>query len=135
MIIPSRGRHWDPNPNPKFLGVGLGSIFQNFGIGTGIDFSKFWDWDWDRFFKILGWDWAWDCKFRTKSQEISTIKTPGYPETRACSENHEITKNPESRGLEKLSRSNNLENFFHVFRINFPQKGVWNLTYITFAIF
>ena len=33
---------------------GLGSIFQNFGIGIGIDFSKFWDWDWDRFFKSLG---------------------------------------------------------------------------------
>ena len=33
-----RGRHWDPSPNPKFLK--LGSIFQNFGIRTGIDFSK-----------------------------------------------------------------------------------------------
>ena len=54
MII--RGRHWDPSPNPKFLGLGLGSIFQNFGIGigTGIDFSKFWDWDWDSFFLKLG---------------------------------------------------------------------------------
>ena len=54
-VVP-RGRHWDPNPNPtnSGLGFGLGSIFQNFGIGTGIDFSKFWDWDWHRFFKILG---------------------------------------------------------------------------------
>ena len=52
-VVP-RGRHWDPNPNPTNLGLGfgLGSIFQNFGIWTGIDFSKFWDWD--RFFKLLG---------------------------------------------------------------------------------
>ena len=48
----TRGRHWDPSPNPKVLG--LGSIFQNFGIGIGfgIDFSEFWDWD--RFSKSLG---------------------------------------------------------------------------------
>ena len=55
-MVRIRGRHWDPNP--KFLGLGLGSIFQNFGIG--INFSKVWDW-------------AWDYKFRAKSQEIPKV--------------------------------------------------------------
>ena len=33
---------WDPSLNPKFLRLGLGSIFQNFeiGIGFAIDFSE-----------------------------------------------------------------------------------------------
>ena len=60
--VAPRGRHWDPNPKFwdwdrcfRILGLGLGSIFQNFviWIGIGIDFSEVWDWDWDRFFKIL----------------------------------------------------------------------------------
>ena len=36
------------------LGSQFQSIFQDFGIGTEIDFSKFLNWDWHRFFKILG---------------------------------------------------------------------------------
>ena len=62
ILLPTPGRHWDPSPNPRVLGLGLGSIFQNFGIGNGIgiDFSKVWDW-------------AWDYKFRAKSQEIPKV--------------------------------------------------------------
>ena len=58
-IVFSEFWDWDWDRFFRILGLGLGSIFQNFGIGIGIDFSKFWDWDW-----------AWDYKFRTKSQEI-----------------------------------------------------------------
>ena len=39
FVIPSPiPKFWkiDPNPNPKNLGLGLRSIFQNFGIGLGI---------------------------------------------------------------------------------------------------
>ena len=42
----------------KFLVLGLGSIFQN--IGIGIDYTTFWDW-------------GWDYEFRTKSQEIPKV--------------------------------------------------------------
>ena len=46
----NRGRHWDPNP--MGLGLRLGSIFQNFGIG--IEFENFCHWNWDSFFLKLG---------------------------------------------------------------------------------
>ena len=40
---------WD-----RIFRFGLGSNFQNSGIGAGIEFSNFLDWDLDRIFKILG---------------------------------------------------------------------------------
>ena len=55
-LIFTRGQNWDSNPLKSIfpiLGLGSGSIFQNFRIKIGIDFSKFWNLDWNRFFKIL----------------------------------------------------------------------------------
>ena len=78
--IGTRGRHWNPSPNPKFLGLGVGSIFQNFGICLffpilevfhkvifGIDTPKI-SWDCVGLGSNFGieiafgklWDWDWD---------------------------------------------------------------------------
>ena len=111
-LVSSRGRHWDPSPNPKilgsifqnfrdfseFLGLGLGLNLENFGIGPGIEFENFWDWDWD-------WDWIWKLLglglgfiFSKPGFGIGILlPTPGYQDKKSWGQ-----RNPKS--LEKLRR-------------------------------